>query len=715
MPLKKLIFKPGVNRENTRYTTEGGFYECDKVRFRQGTPEKIGGWVPVTLSTFLGVCRSLWNFVTLNGLNILGVGTNLKFYLEVGGAYNDITPYRYLTTGTDTLNNPFTTTLSSDVVTVSDTGSNVQTGDVVVISGVDETTTFDGIPGAELNGRHVVTRVDADSYTIEVSTLATAGASGIGGSGIVVNYFYYVQALTNPYTTVSGSNVVTVTDVAHGCENGDFVHITPSVTLNGVVIDAGQYQISFVSVDIYTINGVGNASSSGSGGGVVYFTYEINVGPEIQVPLVGWGSGPWSVGTWGIGGGDAIQLRLWSQSNFGEDLIFSPRGGGLYYWDATGTSNTRGISVQTMAGASNVPTIINYILISDISRFVFCFGCNDYGSAVLDPMLIRWSDQESVTQWTPAITNQAGSLRLSHGSEIISAIQVRQEVLVFTDSSIYSLQYVGAPVVWGSTLLGDNISIVGPNAMTVASGVTYWMGKDKFYKYDGRVNTLRCDLRQYIFSDINLSQNYQVFAGTNEGFNEIWWFYCSSNSTSVDKYVVYNYAEDIWYYGNLERSAWLDIGLRDYPVAATYENTLVYHESGVDDNVAGTAVAIQSYITSSQFDIDDGHNFGFIWRMIPDLTFRGSATGNGFEAPQVTMTLIPLQNSGSGPNNPLSVGGNSSANVTRITQVPVEEFTGQVYIRVRGRQMEMKIESNRLGTQWQLGSPRIDIKPDGRR
>jgi hypothetical protein len=241
------------------------------------------------------------------------------------------------------------------------------------------------------------------------------------------------------------------------------------------------------------------------------------------------------------------------------------------------------------------------------------------------------------------------------------------------------------------------------------------MGKDKFYKYDGRVNTLRCDLRQYIFSDINLSQNYQVFAGTNEGFNEIWWFYCSSNSTSVDKYVVYNYAEDIWYYGNLERSAWLDIGLRDYPVAATYENTLVYHESGVDDNVAGTAVAIQSYITSSQFDIDDGHNFGFIWRMIPDLTFRGSATGNGFEAPQVTMTLIPLQNSGSGPNNPLSVGGNSSANVTRITQVPVEEFTGQVYIRVRGRQMEMKIESNRLGTQWQLGSPRIDIKPDGRR
>ena len=714
MSLKKLIFKPGVNRENTRYTTEGGWYDSEKVRFRQGTPEKIGGWVPVTVITFLGVCRSLWNFVTLSGLNILGLGTHLKFYLESGGAYYDITPYRYLTTGTDTLANPFTTTLGSDVVTVADTGSNVQTGDVVVISGVDETLTFDGIPGSELNGRHVVTRVNADSYTIDVITSATAGVSGIGGSGITVHYFYYVQELTNPYTTVSGSNVVTVTDVAHGCVTGDFVHITPSVTLNDVVIAAGQYQISVLTIDTYTINGVGNASSSGSGGGTVYFTYEINVGPEFQIPLVGWGSGPWSGGTWGFGAGDSIQLRLWSQINFGEDLIFSPRGGNLYYWDATNTVNTRGIAVQTMFGASDVPTTINYILVSDVSRFVFCFGCNDYGSASLDPMLIRWSDQESVTQWTPAITNQAGSLRLSHGSEIISAIQVRQEILVFTDSSIYSLQYVGAPVVWGSTLLGDNISIIGPNAMAIASGVTYWMGKDKFYKYDGRVNTLRCDLRQYIFSDINLNQNYQVFAGTNEGFNEIWWFYCAQNETVVSKYVIYNYLEDVWYYGNLERSAWLDIGLRDYPVAATYNNTLVYQENGVDDNTTGTSSAINSYITSSQFDIDDGHNFGFIWRMIPDLTFRGSDNAAP-DVPQVTMTLTPYQNSGSGPNNPASVGGNSSSNVTRITQVPVEEFTGQLYIRVRGRQMEMKIESNRLGTQWQLGAPRIDIKPDGRR
>lgn len=713
MPLKKIVFKPGVNRENTRYTTEGGWYECDKVRFRQGTPEKIGGWARISENTFLGICRALWNWITLGGLNVISVGTNLKYYLESGQAYYDITPYRYFSTDTATLTNPFDTTLGSAIVNVNDVGSNVYPGDVVVISGV--VTDIDGIPLEEFNARHIVTsRVSADEYTITLTTPATAGATGVGGT-VSVSYFYYVQALSNPYTTSTGSPVVLVTDTAHGAVDGDFVHITPSVTLNGVTIDAGEYQITLVDEDTYYITGVGNASSSGSGGGTVYFTYEINVGPEIQIPRVGWGSGSWGSGSWGYSAADNLELRLWSQSNFGEDLVFNPRYGGLYYWDATQGVTTRGIDITTMYGASEVPTLCQYTIISDVSRFVFAMGTNDIGSATLDPMLIRWSDQESVTQWTPAITNQAGSLRLSHGSEISSAMQVRQEIIVWTDSSLYSLQYVGAPVVWGSTLLGDNLSIIGPNATALASGVVYWMGRDKFYKYDGRVNTLRCDLRQYIFQDINLGQNYQVFASTNEGFNEVWWFYCSANSTVVDKYVVYNYLEDIWYYGTMGRTAWLDSGLRNYPVAATYEQNLVYHEDGVDDNTTGTAVAMESYITSSQFDIDDGHNFGFIWRMIPDLTFRGSASGNDYPTPQITMTLIPLQNSGSGPNDPKSVGGSSNATVTRIAQVPVEEFTGQVYIRVRGRQMEMKIECDRLGTQWQLGAPRIDIKPDGRR
>jgi hypothetical protein len=374
--------------------------------------------------------------------------------------------------------------------------------------------------------------------------------------------------------------------------------------------------------------------------------------------------------------------------------------------------STRGQNVSNLYGASDVPTIQKFIFVSDINRFVFAFGCNEIGSAVQDAMLIRWSDQESVVDWTPSATNQAGSVRFSHGSELITAVQTRQELVVFSDSALYSLQYLGPPVVWGSQLLADNISIASPNAVAVASGRVYWMGVDKFYVYDGRVLTQRCDLRQYIFSDINQSQNLQIFAGTNEGFNEVWWFYCSANSTVVDRYVIYNYAEDIWYYGSLGRTAWLDSGLRDYPLAATYLNNLVNHEQGVDDNASGTPAAISANISSSEFDIDDGHNFGFIWRLLPDITFRNST---GALTPQVTMTLSPMQNSGSGVNVPPSRGGSDNAAVQRVAVATIEEFTGQVYIRVRGRQIIFTCESNRLGTAWQLGAPRIDIKPDGRR
>jgi hypothetical protein len=326
-------------------------------------------------------------------------------------------------------------------------------------------------------------------------------------------------------------------------------------------------------------------------------------------------------------------------------------------------------------------------------------------------MLIRWSDQESVVDWTPSATNQAGSIRLSHGSDIVTCVQTRQEIVVWTDSSLYSLQYQGPPAVWSSQLLGDNISIIGPNAAVVASGVIYWMGVEKFYKYDGRTQTLRCDLRQHIFQDINLSQASQVFAGTNEGFNEVWWFYCSQNSTAIDLYVTYNYQEDVWAYGTLGRTAWLDSGLRQYPLAATYSNNLVNHEQGNDDNQTGTPAPITAIIGSAEFDIDDGDHFGFVWRMLPDITFRGSDTAS----PQVTMTLIPMQNSGSGYNDPISLGGNSDATVVRTSTSVIEQFTGQVYVRVRGRQMILQVESTQLGCSWQLGSPRIDIKQDGRR
>jgi len=638
MPLKKIMFRPGVNRENTRYASEalgsvsagamatGGWYESDKVRFRAGTPEKLGGWTPLTTVQYLGVCRSLWNWTTLAGYNLVGVGTNLKFYLFRGGVYYDITPIR----GTATL--------------------------------------------------------------------------------------------TGPFAATDGSSTITVTDVAHGCITGDFVTFSGATGLGGNITAAvlnREYEVTVIDVDTYTFTAISTANILDVGdGGTVDAEYQINIGPEFQTVSVGWGNGLWGYGTWGNGQLDVGGLRLWNQSNFGQHLVYAPRGGGIYFWDADSGVTTRGINITDLPGAdAETPIIQNITFVSDTSRFVFAFGTNDYGETQQEPMLIRWSDQESLTTWLPAATNQAGSVRLSHGSEIVAVIQTRQEIVTLTDSAVYSLQYVGAPAIWQTQLLGDNISIISQNAVSLGSGVVYWMGVDKFYKYDGRVQTLRCDLRQYIFSDINLAQNQQVFSGTNEGFNEVWWFYCSSSSTEIDRYVVYNYQEDIWYYGTMDRTAWLDSGINDFPMAATYDSAttrgrIVNHESGVDDNVDGTPVPIEAMIASSEFDIEDGHTFGLVWRVLPDLTFRGST---GTNTPQVTMTLIPLANSGSGYNDPQSEGGSSSATVQRIATAPVEEFTGQVFIRVRGRQMVFRIDSTQLGTQWQLGAPRIDIRADGRR
>lgn len=702
MPLQKILLKPGVNRENTRYTTEGGWYQSDKVRFRQGTPEKIGGWARISISSFLGTCRSLWNWITLANLNLLGVGTNLKFYLENGGNYYDITPIRA------------------------------------------------------------------------------------------------AAVLSNPFATTNLSTTVTVTDAAHGAVNGDFVTFSNVATVGGLDLN-NQYQITLIDDNSYTITAASQATSTVAAGGgtTVQAVYQINTGLAFEVPLTGWGAGAWNVGSWGFGGTSTAALRLWSQSNFGEDLILGFRGGPIYYWDASfglapatftitiaapavvtstvslldntpviltntgypsalptgltvgttyyvkGTGGTtfnlsatpggaaitttgtqsgthyilpNAIPVTSLAGASNVPVIQNFLFVSDVSRFVFAFGTNDPLSATpstQDPMLIRWSDQESVADWTPTATNQAGSVRLSHGTEIITAIQTRQEIVVWTDSTVYSLQYLGPPYVWGVQLLGDNISILGQNAVAQASGVVYWMGTDKFYSYDGRINTLNCDLRKYIYQDINLGQNQQCFASTNEGFNEVWFFYCSSGSTAINRYVVFNYLENTWYYGTMERTAWLDSGLRDYPIAA-YPLTgttgnVVNHEYGNDDNATGTPAAIDAYISSSEFDIGDGNNFAFVWRMLPDLSFSGS---DASPTPQLTMTLYPMQNSGSGTGTPVA------ANVDKLTGAQytiTEGFTGQVYTRVRGRQMILKIGSNQLGTSWQLGATRMDIRADGRR
>ena len=685
MPLKKILLKPGVNKENTRYTNENGWYVSDKVRFRQGTPEKIGGWERISASTFLGICRSLWNWVTLGFLNLIGVGTNLKYYIEWDGAYYDITPIR---------------------------------------------------------------------------TTATLGA--------------------DPFTG-NGTTTVTVTATAHGALTGDFVTFSGVTGTYATLLNA-EYQITYINANSYTITTASVVAAGATGGSAVVAAYQIQTGPATQVPYFGWGAGGWGLGSWGNGLSTTTNIRLWSANNWGEDLIFGPRGGSIYYWDATNGLSTRGVNVNTLGGVvtltiaspcvitlSNifaegtaiklsttgalptgltagttyylinvdgatanlsatltgtaintsgsqsgvhsistlvdVPTLQNYIFVSDTSRFVMLFGTTDYGSAVLDPMLIRWSNQESVVDWVPSSLNQAGSVRLSHGSEIVTALQARQEIVVFTDSSLYSLQYVGAPIVWASQLLGDNLSIVSQNAAIIASGRVFWMGIDKFYVYDGRVQTLRCDLRRHVFSNINLTQNQQIFAGTNEGFNEVWWFYCSQNSTTVDSYVVYNYVEDVWYYGTMGRTAWLDSGLRDYPVAATYEYNLVNHEYGIDDNATGTPTAIEAYIESAEFDIDDGEHFGFVWRMVPDLTFQGSTAAT----PQVTMTMYGMNGSGSGFNT------EAAKAVSQTSTATIEQFTNIIYTRIRGRQMIMKIGSSGLGTTWQLGAPRIDIKQDGRR
>jgi len=377
----------------------------------------------------------------------------------------------------------------------------------------------------------------------------------------------------------------------------------------------------------------------------------------------------------------------------------------------------RAIPISELSGANETPISQIFFLISDVSRFVLCFGTNDVYSTTIDPMLIRWSDQESVTEWEPLITNQAGSTRLSQGSTIVTALQSRQEILVWTDSALYSLQYLGPPYVWGAQLLASNISIVGPNAAAVASGATYWMGADKFYKYAGGIQTLRCDLLRYVYNDINRQQFDQVYANTNEGFNEVWWFYCSANSNEADRYVVYNYVEDIWYYGSLGRTAWLDTGLRSFPVAATYAHNLVNHESGVDDGMLADLLPIEASITTAQFDIGDGHNFAFIYRILPDLTFNGSTNG---VTPRLTMQLLPLKNSGSGYTSPKSVGGTDTdaeqpVVATQSYPIDPDTYDGQIYIRVRGRQMAMRITSDTIGTQWQLGAPRIDLRPDGRR
>jgi hypothetical protein len=761
MPIQKLALRPGVNRESTSYANEGGYYASNKIRFRSGQPEKIGGWtadtgtnastLKPTTGTIWGVCRAMWNWINLSGANLLALGTNFKYYIQAGvsGIYYDVTPIRTTTTAGEVT---FAASNGSYNITVTDAGHGAQTGDFVTFSGA--VSLGGAITANILNAEFQITYLTTNTYLITASVQATAGDSGNGGASVVGAYQITtgsdIFSQNTGWGASSWGGVVAgaaTTTVSGGTLSSSNTTVTVASTAGfsasgSILIDSEN--ISYTAKTGTTFTGC-TRGTSGTGSGAA--TTHANGAAVVEsTSYIGWGlPAPLSQG---IG----QQLRLWSQSNFGEDLIFNPRGGALYYWANNSNANTysRGQvitpsgSVVTKQGTIPVdaycPSIANIVMVSDSSRFVLAFGSNNatltdpVQKLIQNPLFICWSDQETIATWYPAVTNQAGNYTLSHGSSIVTAIQTRQEILVLTDTAIYSMQYLGPPYVWGFQIMGDNISIAGPNAIAVANNITYWMGTDKFYMYSGRVQTLPSTLREYVYSDINLSQSYQFMAGTNEGYNEVWWQYCSTNSTVIDRYVIYNHLDNVWYYGDWSnytgtayqgRTAWLDSPLRSFPMAATYgvangtANALVvYHENGTDDGTVNPAVPIVSQVTSSDFDIGDGHNFGFVWRLIPDLTFDGSFINQ----PEAMFTVLPRANPGANygaSNDPAVI---STQNYQNTRTYAIQQFTQQVYVRIRGRQMAFKVSSGTLGStteglgvQWQLGVPRIDIRPDGRR
>ena len=640
MPLQKLQFQPGINRETTSYTNEGGWYDCDKVRFRSGFPEKIGGWSKVGFNSFLGSCRALWPWRTLGLDTYLGVGTHLKYYVEYGNGYYDITPIRSTTAAGDVT---FSATDGSTTITVNDPSHGAVQNDFVTFS----------------------------------------GATGLGGNitADVLNQEYQIAEIldTSSYTIIAR-------EVA---------------SLSDITVD-GQYTPTPVTA---------NASDTGNGGALVVGTYQISVGLDTSIVGTGWGAGPWSRSTWGSGATvDLITdtLRIWTHDNFGEDLLFNVMNGGIYYWDSSGISplTTRGVALSDLAGADLAPTIATKVLISDVDRHVIAFGCDPLDNiGQQDPLLIRFSDQENVVDWRPTTTNTAGDLRLGSGSKIVTAIETRQQILVFTDVSLHAMQYIGPPFTFGINMISENITIRSPISVAAVEDTVYWMGKNEFYVYNGGVQTLPCSVRDYVFSDFNTTQAEKCFASVNSSFSEIWWFYPSADSDNNDRYVVYNYLQNIWYYGNLTRTAWIDRGVNETPIAAGRDGYLYNHEVGFDDGSTNPSSAITAYIESSQFDIGEGDQFSFVRRLIPDLTFRTSTS----EQPIANFTLKARNFPGGA-----YLQSNSKA-VEKTASVPVEQFTQDAHVRLRGRSVAIRVDSDVTGTGWRLGSPRIDVRSDGRR
>lgn len=609
MPLIPVQLRPGVNRDTTSYSNEGGYFACDKIRFRSGFPEKIGGWERYNIATFLGAARGLFNWVTLDANNLMAIGTNQKYYIENSGGFFDITPLRTTTTlGA----NPLSTTSGSKTVTVTFVGHGARLGDFVTFSGASA---VGGIPAADINREQVVTAFTPNTYTFEVATAATSTATG--------------------------------------------------------------------------------------GGAAVVAAYQLPVGPDIAVPGFGWGAGPWGRDNWSgpASSGTFSVLRLWSQDNFGDAHVFCERDREIYYWEPVFSPQaSRAVRLRDVAGTREVPLMAAHILMSQTDRHLIAFGCNPVGSTEQDPLLVRWCSSEDIGDWLPTIENTSGDLRIGSGNKIVTAVRTRQEIIIFTDAGLHSMQFIGAPDTFGILPAAENISIISPRAATVVNNTIYWMGVDKFYSYSGRVDTVPCTLQAHVFKNINLGQGVQVHAGTNEGFNEVWWFYCTKDSLTIDAYVIYNYVDRTWYYGSLHRTAWLDSPTKQSPVAAG-NNLLYSHEVGVDD----VNLPLPAFIETSDFDIDTGEYFSFVTKMIPDVTFRGSVA----PAPQVQITLTPRNHPGGAYFN------NQPSTVSKT--VTVEQFTEKCDVRLRGRQVKMRVESDALGVQWQLGTPRIMVQPDGQK
>jgi hypothetical protein len=704
MPLTKLQFRPGINRETTSYSNEGGWFDMDKVRFRFGFPEKIGGWIKESTNAFLGTCRALHPWQALDGTNYLGVGTNLKYYINEGGAYNDITPIRVTTSAGDVTFDASANTLSSGVDAVVTT--------IPLTSG-------SGFPDAGI----IQIGLETISYALLVGNNLTGCVRGLNGS----------TAASHSSSAAVKCSTIIVTDTAHGALEHDFVTFSGAATLGDAVtanVLNQEYQIFYIkdnnsyyinaravaSIEsITTTNGLSNSyvfattSDSGNGGSSVVGAYQINTGLDTTITGTGWGAGTWSRGTWGSGASLAVSgqtLRIWSHDNFGEDLIINVRDGDIFYWDKSSGTSARAVELASLAGSNKAPTVAKQVIVSDRDRHVIAFGCDsELEPGVQDPLLIRFSDQENILEWQSFIENTAGDLRIGSGSKIITAVETRQQVLVFTDVSLHAMQFLGPPFTFGINSISENITIASPLSAIAVEDNVFWMGAEEFYAYGGAVQRIPCSVRDYVFTNINNSQLEKVTAGLNTAFSEVTWFYPSATSSENDSYVTYNYDQKIWYYGTLGRTCWLDRGVNADPIAASTDHYLYFQEIGFDDGSTSPASAITSYIESSQIDLGDGEQFAFMRRLIPDLTFRNSTAST----PQATMTL-KVRNFPGG--NYLS---SDESSVAKTASIPVEQFTEQVFVRLRGRSFAFRIQSEETGVGWRLGSPRVDIRPDGRR